>query len=167
MRRLLEELFSRYYKDVYTYLYSLSRDPSLSEDLAQEVFLEVVKSVAAFRGEADIKTWLFSIARHKWYSHLRKTSRQTNTEDLSEFMVSSEKTPEEQCQDEEVAKRIYALLDLEPERTRSIVAMRLEGYSFYEIGVKHGISENSARTIDFRAKIKIRQILKKEGFTRE
>lgn len=167
MRRLLEELFSKYYKDVYTYLYSLSRDPSLSEDLAQEVFLEVVKSIATFRGESDIKTWLFSIARHKWYSYLRKTSRQTNTEDLSEFMVSSEKTPEEQCQDEEVAKRIYALLDLEPERTRSIVAMRLEGYSFYEIGVKYGISENSARTIDFRAKIKIRQILKKEGFTCE
>ena len=43
MRRLLEELFSKYYKDVYTYLYSLSRDASLSEDLAQEVFLEVVK----------------------------------------------------------------------------------------------------------------------------
>ena len=167
MRRLLEELFSKYYKDVYTYLYSLSRDPSLSEDLAQEVFLEVVKSIATFRGESDIKTWLFSIARHKWYSYLRETSRQTNTEDLSEFMVSSEKTPEEQCQDEEVAKRIYALLDLEPERTRSIVAMRLEGYSFYEIGVKYGISENSARTIDFRAKIKIRQILKKEGFTCE
>ena len=167
MRRLLEELFSKYYKDVYTYLYSLSRDPSLSEDLAQEVFLEVVKSIATFRGESDIKTWLFSIARHKWYSYLRKTSRQTSTEDLSEFMVSSEKTPEEQCQDEEVAKRIYALLDLEPERTRSIVAMRLEGYSFYEIGVKHGISENSARAIDFRAKIKIRQILKKEGFTCE
>ena len=164
MRRLLEELFSKHYKDVYTYLYSLSRDPSLSEDLAQEVFLEVVKSIATFRGESDIKTWLFSIARHKWYSYLRKTSRQTNTEDLSEFMVSSEKTPEEQCQDEEVAKRIYALLDLEPERTRSIVAMRLEGYSFYEIGVKHGISENSARVIDFRAKTKIRQILKKEGF---
>lgn len=53
MRRLLEELFSKYYKDVYTYLYSLSRDPSLSEDLAQEVFLEVVKSIAAFRGESD------------------------------------------------------------------------------------------------------------------
>lgn len=167
MRRLLEELFSRYYKDVYTYLYSLSHDASLSEDLAQEVFLEVVKSIAAFRGESDIKTWLFSIARHKWYSHLRKNSRQTRTEDLSEFIESSEKTPEEQYQDEEVVGRIYALLDQESERTRNIVAMRLEGYSFYEIGVKHSISENSARVIDFRAKTKIRQILKKEGFTCE
>ena len=167
MRRLLEELFSKYYKDVYTYLYSLSRDASLSEDLAQEVFLEVVKSIAAFRGESDIKTWLFSIARHRWYSYLRKISRQTRTEDLSEFIESTQKTLEERCQDEEVVGRIYALLDQEPERIRSIVAMRLEGYSFYEIGVKHGISENSARVIDFRAKTKIRQILKKEGFTCE
>ena len=167
MRRLLEELFSKYYKDVYTYLYSLSRDASLSEDLAQEVFLEVVKSIAAFRGESDIKTWLFSIARHKWYSYLRKNRQQAKTEDLSEFIESNEKTPEERCQDEEVVGRIYALLDQEPERTRSIVAMRLEGYSFFEIGMKHGISENSARVIDFRAKTKIRQILKKEGLTCE
>ena len=167
MRRLLEELFSKYYKDVYSYLYSLSRDASLSEDLAQEVFLEVVKSIAAFRGESDIKTWLFSIARHKWYSLLRKINRQTKTEDLSEFIESSQKTPEERYQDEEVVGRIYALLDQEPERTRCIVAMRLDGYSFYEIGMKYGISENSARVIDFRAKTKIRQILKKEGFTCE
>ena len=164
MRKLLEELFSKYYKDIYTYLYSLSRDVSLSEDLAQEVFLEVVKSIAAFRGESNIKTWLFSIARHRWYSYLRKNSQQAKTEDLSEFIESNEKPPDEQYQDEEVTNRIYALLDLEPERTRSIVVMRLEGYSFYEIGVKHGISENSARVIDFRAKTKIRQILKKEGF---
>lgn len=167
MRRLLEELFSKYYKDIYTYLYSLSRDASLSEDLVQEVFLEVVKSVATFRGESDIKTWLFSIARHKWYSYLRKHSHQTENEALSDFLESNEKTPEERYQDVEIANRIYALLDLEPERTRSIVAMRLEGYSFYEIGVKHGISENSARVIDFRAKTRIRQILTKEGLTCE
>ena len=167
MRKLLEELFSKYYKDVYTYLYSLSRDASLSEDLAQEVFLEVMKSIAAFRGESDIKTWLFSIARHRWYSYLRKNSQQAKTEDLSEFIESNEKPPEERYQDEEVTNRIYALLDQEPERTRNIVVMRLEGYSFYEIGVKHGISENSARVIDFRAKTKIRQTLKKEGLTCE
>ena len=45
--------------------------------------------------------------------------------------------------------------------------MRLEGYSFYEIGLKYNISESSARVIDFRAKSKIRNILKKEGFINE
>ena len=72
MRRLLEELFRTYHNDVYRYLYSLSHDASLSEDLASEVFLKVVKSIGTFRGESDIKTWLFSIARHEWYDYLRK-----------------------------------------------------------------------------------------------
>ena len=167
MRRLLEELFSADYKDVYHYLYSLSRDASLSEDLAQEVFLEVVKSIAAFRGDAQIKTWLFSIARNKWYSYLRKKSRQAETEGLSEFLEADAQNPEGQCQSREMADRIYELLDQESERTQKIVLMRLEGFSFYEIGAAVGISENSARVIDFRTKAKIRQILKKEGFTCE
>ena len=63
--------------------------------------------------------------------------------------------------------RIYHLLEQEPERTRNIVLMRLDGYSFYEIGQKYGISESSARVIDFRTKEKLRKILKKEGFADE
>lgn len=42
--------------------------------------------------------------------------------------------------------------------------MRVEGYSFYEIGNKLHISEDSARVIDFRTKKKLREILIKEGF---
>ena len=164
MKRLLEELFAQHYKSVYAYLYSLSHDASLSEDLASEVFLEVVKSIASFRGESDVKTWIYSIARHKWYYHLRKKKRQATTELLTEFLPSTDKTPEDACYDQWLVQRIYELLDSEPERTQSIVQMRLEGYSFYEIGTKHGISESSARVIDFRAKAKIRKILEKEGF---
>lgn len=167
MHRLLEELFIAHYKDVYHYLYSLSRDASLSEDLAQEVFLETVKSITAFRGEANIKTWLFSIARNKWYSYLRKKNRQPKSEGLTEFFEAAGQPPDELYQTREMVARIYSLLDKEPERTQQIVLMRLEGYSFYEIGATVGISENSARVIDFRAKTKIRQILKKEGFTCE
>lgn len=167
MRRLLEELFAVHYKDVYHYLYSLSRDASLSEDLAQEVFLEVVKSIATFRGDAQIKTWLFSIARNKWYSYLRKKNRQIEIEGLSEFFVADDQTPEEHYQSKEMADWIYKLLEQEPERTQRIVLMRLEGFSFFEIGAAVGISESSARVIDFRTKTKIRQILKKEGFTCE
>ena len=45
--------------------------------------------------------------------------------------------------------------------------MRIAGFSFYEIGLKYGVSENSARVIDFRAKAKIRKILEKEWFDGE
>lgn len=165
MRKLMEELFARYYQDVYRYLYSLSRDASLSEDLASEVFLEIVKSMATFRGESDIKTWIFSIARHRWYAHLRRKNKAVPTEELTDWLADPGKTPEDCCQDREMVQRICRILDAEPERTRKIVLMRVEGYSFCEIGEKTGVSENSARVIDFRAKTKIRRILQKEGFT--
>lgn len=164
MRKLLEEIFAAYHKDVYNYLYSLCHDTSLSEDLASEVFLQVVKSIAGFRGESDVKTWLFSIARHEWFNYLKKKNRQPEAEVLSEFLESNDEKADDIFFAEELKKRLYELLDKENERTKNIVLMRMDGYSFYEIGKVHGISENSARVIDFRAKAKIRQILKKEGF---
>lgn len=170
MQRLLEKLFHTYYKDIYRYLYSLTHDASLSEDLASDVFLEVVKSIASFRGEADMKTWMFSIARHKWMDSLRKKNRRAEIEVLSELVGEEQEIfngPEEQYLEKELLERIYSLLEKEPERTRNIMKQRLEGYSFYEIGKLQGISESSARVIYFREKEKIRQILVKEGLDRE
>lgn len=167
MRKLLEELFSRYYQDVYRYLYHLSHDASLSEELSAEVFLEVVKSIAAFREEADIQTWIFAIARRRWYHHLRKKKDILSTEELPGDLLAPGKALDDHCYDRELVQRICQILDGEPERTQKIVLMRTEGYSFREIGMTLGISENSARVIDFRAKIKIKEILKKEGFEYE
>jgi len=178
VQRLLEKLFRTYYKDIYRYLYSLTHDASLSEDLASDVFLEVVKSIATFRGEADMKTWLFSIARHKWIDSLRKKSRRVEIVALSEWLGENDgggsreesrknNDPEEQYLEKEILERIYSLLDTEPERTRNIVKLRLEGYSFYEIAKTENISESSARVIYFRAKEKIKESLEKEGLGRE
>lgn len=167
MQEVLNEVFQKYYKDVYAYLYSLSQNASLSEDLASEVFLEVVRSIASFRGESDMKTWLFAIARHRWFAYLRRKKHQVKTEELSEFCGCSSQNVEEDCQNRVLAERIRTLLAEEAERTREIVLMRMEGFSFYEIGEKYGISESSARVIEFRAKAKIRKLLKEEGFDDE
>lgn len=189
MQRLLKELFDTHYRDVYRYFYSLSHDATLSEDLTSEVFLEVVKSIHRFRGEADVKTWIFSIARHRWFAYLRRKKRQSGertylsdcTVDvhtgahasrgrvsvevyLNEFLESTDPTPEDACLCKELQEQIQKLIDAEPERTRRIVEMRMNGFSFHEIGREFGISESSARVIDFRAKARMRQILKKEGF---
>ncbi len=164
MRKLLEELFAAYYADVCRYLYSLCRDASLAEELASETFLEAVKSIALFRGEADLRTWLFSIARHRWYAWLRKKHREPPVVQAQEDWPSMGKGPEDTILDQAAAQRIRQLLAQEPERTGKIVEMRMEGLSFREIGQKLGISENSARVIEFRAKNRIRSILKKEGW---
>ncbi len=164
----LEQLFSDYYKDVYRYLFSLCRDASLSEDLTSEVFLEVVKSIAGFRADSDVKTWLFSIARHRWFRYLNKKKRTVQTEELlTDLEIPSARSVEEDCLTKELVKRVYELIDEEQERPRSVALMRVEGYSFYEIGNALGISESSARVIFFRTKEKIRKKLKEEGLDYE
>lgn len=167
MNELLAELFNHYYKDIYTYLYSLCRDVSLSEDLTSDVFLEVVKSIATFRGESDIKTWLFSIARHKWYMYLRKKSRQIQTESIHDLYDSAFIGVNEAPANSEWNQMIQALLEMESELTQNVFQMRLDGYSYYEIASKYQISENSARVIIFRVKAKIKKYLEKEGFYHE
>lgn len=166
MRKLLEELFALYYRDVYMYLYGLSHDPILAEDLTSEVFLEVLKSIATFRGEADIKTWIITIARRRWFAYLTRKKRQLPTGEWTDMLISG-KTPEDQFLKKELVKRFYELLDSEPDRTRKIVRMRLEGQSFQEIGKVLGVSGNSARVIHFRAKEKIQKMLIKEGLLDE
>ena len=165
MKQLLAELFEKYYIDVYTYLYSLCHDASLSEDLASDVFLEVVKSISTFRGQSDIKTWLFSIARHRWFAYLKKKHRQVQTESIHDLYDTAELGTTDSVN--EVAELIQELLSGESVLTRDVVQMRIDGYSYYEIAAKQKISENSARVVYFRAKSKIRKHLEKEGFRYE
>ena len=168
MEELLAGLFRAHYKGVYNYLYSLCHSAPLAEDLAAETFLEAVKSIAAFRGEASVKTWLFTIARRRWFAHLRRQKKQVETVALAEFLEREQAMPHQTVEDlaaeKALAARVGELLSGEPPRTAGIVQMRMAGYSFYEIGQKFGISENSARVIDFRAKAKMKEILRKEGF---
>ena len=164
MKALLIELFDNYYKDVYTYLYGLSHDASLSEDLTQEVFLEVIKSIASFRGDSDIKTWLFSIARHRWYAYLRGKSRQIDADSIHDLHDANFINLSMDPFPSQLEEAIQVVVSEEPELTKQVFKMRLDGYSYFEIAAKHGISESSARVIFFRLKAKIKKFLEKEGF---
>ena len=164
MKKLLEEIFAAYYKDVYCYLLSLCHDALLAEDLTSEVFVEVVRSIAGFRQESELRTWLYTIARRRWYQHLKWKKRQPPQADLEQLTDGIGMDPEQQFQNRELVLAVQSLLDQEPERSRLIFRLRLEGYSFYEIGTKLGLSENSARVIHFRLRAKLRKLLTEGGF---
>lgn len=160
----LEALFSACYRDVYGYLFSLCRDGPLAEELTAETFLQAAGSFAAFRGESDPKTWLFTLARRRWFAWLRAQKRAPQTAALDEFVQSPDPGPPAAAEHAALRERLDQLLAAEPPRTRRVVRLRLAGYSFYEIGLACGVSEASARVIDFRARRRIRAALEQEGY---
>ncbi|TDN37809.1 RNA polymerase subunit sigma-70 [Hymenobacter sp. UV11] len=65
-------LVARYQDRVYTTAFSLLRSAEEAEDVAQEVFVEVYQTVARFRGEASLSTWLYRLATSRALQHRRR-----------------------------------------------------------------------------------------------
>ncbi|SDK99935.1 RNA polymerase sigma factor [Natronincola ferrireducens] len=163
----VQEVYENYKQDVFYYLISLTHNPALSEDLVSETFLSAIKSLPNFKGDSDIKTWLFSIARYKWYEYLRKKKDDIGLDDMTEIYFSEQLSPLDSMIAKDMYNRVISLLEIHDDKVKGVVMMRIEGYSFYEISLKFGISESSARVIDFRTKKKIREILEKEDLHHE
>lgn len=66
-------LVERYQNRVYRTALSLLRSPEEAEDVAQEVFVEVYQTVAQFRGEATLSTWLYRLASSRALQHRRRS----------------------------------------------------------------------------------------------
>ncbi len=78
------ELFERYRVPIYSYLYSMTHDRQIAEDLAQEAFLRVYRSRESYQQEARFTTWLWTIARNIAIDHLRKKKESRLPEDWEE-----------------------------------------------------------------------------------
>lgn len=159
----IEILYLEYKKDVFNYLLSLTHDPTLSEDLLSETFVKAIYSIGGFKGDSSIKTWLFGIARNLWLQNLRKYRVTVEYSDLLEVYVTDNIF--ENFYTKQIYERVDELLKTKDIQVQKIVKMRVEGISYSEISDRIGISENSARVIDFRTKKWLKDMLKKEGLT--
>ena len=163
----VRKLYERYRQDVYRYLVRLTKDPALAEDLLSETFIGAMQSLPKFRGDSDVRTWLFSIARRKWADHLRKEKVVFSPEELTGRYFCEPGDPADALVQREAVRRIRELLGEEPPRQREVVLLRIEGYSVAETAKKLGLSESSVRVIDHRVRKKIRTILLKEELADE
>lgn len=160
----VEFLYDTYRSDVYRYLLGLTRDPDLAEDLLSDTFCTAITALDSFRGEGSVKSWLLTIARNKWLDHLRKQSPISDVDLTQIYIADTAPGPEQRAIFKEAAQRALTLLEREDPRTRIVVKMRIEGYSYFEIAQRLGIREGSARVIDFRTRKKLRDQLTKEGY---
>lgn len=158
----IERLYREYGQDIYRYLVSLNSDPSLSEDLLSETFLRAIRSLARFKGESSLKTWLFSIARFTWYDYSRKNKEEKSFDEEIHSYIA--KDLEKEYIKKEQASKILSILETRGEREKSIIIMRSQAYSYEEIGAKLGLNPSSARVINFRTKNYIIKKLKEEYY---
>ena len=132
----IEKLYILYKQDIYYYLFSLTHNHTLSEDLLSETFVNAIESITRFKGQSSVKTWLFSIARNLWLQHLRKEKPTVEYNDLLEIYVSD--SIEKRFVTNETANRIKRLLSEKDDRTHKIVNMRVDGYSYSDIALEIG-----------------------------
>ena len=142
-----DTLANRYAREIYGLLYRLTQDAEEASDLTQETFLSALKAISKFRGEADLKTWLFRIAinesrnRFRWWKRRRRdatisldvTIGESDTP-LSETFSSDALNPEEKTLRGEREKLLRgALNDLSDIFREAVVLCDIEGFTYEEI----------------------------------
>lgn len=152
-----EEIYRRYFGDVYRYLLRLSGSETAAEDITSETFLRAMQALPRFRGDCDVRVWLCRIARNTYFSTRRDPDNQP-MEEPGEERAGSVPSPEEETLRREEGQRLRQLLhDLE-EPYREVFLWRHYGdLSFREIGQLFGKSENWACVTYHRARGKLRK----------
>lgn len=150
----MEELYNEYFMQVYKYLFCLTHNSDISEELTQETFCRAIEKINTYKGECKITVWLCQIAKHLWYNECKKRkNREKYKEQFEEFKNTEDEYIEKE-EKEELYKRIERLED----PLKEIMYLRIIGeLSFKEIGEIFRKSENWARVSFFRGKQKLKE----------
>lgn len=152
-----EDVYRRYFGDVYRYLLRLSGSETAAEDVTSETFLRAMQALPRFRGDCDVRVWLCRIARNTYFSTRRDPDNQP-MEEPGEERAGSAPSPEEETLRREEGRRLRQLLHGLEEPYREVFLWRHYGdLSFREIGQLFSKSENWACVTYHRARGKLRK----------
>ena len=156
-----EAVYTRYFRKVYSFAYSLSRDAHTAEEITQETFFRALKSPGQFEGKSSVDTYLCSIAHNLFVSMLRRQGKNVSGA-VPETMPSIENI-EQGFESRDTARQLHMLLHRLEDPYKEIFTLRVFGeLSFAEIGALFGKGESWARVIYFRARQKLQGMLKEE-----
>ncbi len=134
-----------------------------AEDLAQEVFIEVHRSIGHFKEESQLSTWIYRIAVNKSLDLIRKKKRKKRfahvlsyfgaTDDEKELQLPAPGNPETNFEQKERIQILNAAMDRLPESQKTAITLsKYEGLSNKEIAVIMNISTSAVEALSYRAK---------------
>ena len=169
--RLVEERHG----DVYALLYRLTEDPEEARDLTQETFLQAFRYLGNFRGDADLRTWLYRIAvnqarnRWRWWKRRRRDrtvsldapAREGSDAPLSAALEGEPGAdPEQQTLSRERERALHAALKSLSRPYREVVVLRdIEGLSYEEVAVALDLNVGTVKSRLSRGRNELRRRL--------
>lgn len=160
--------------EVYSLLYRLTEDAEEARDLTQETFLRAFRHIDSFRGDADLRTWLYRIAvnqarnRWRWWKRRKKDSiisldfsDRDDDEPLSARVSSNtERDPEQNllARERETAL-MKALRTLKQDFREAVILRDIEGLSYEEIADTLEISVGTVKSRIARGRLELRKKL--------
>lgn len=147
-------LYERYHRQLYRFLFNMTRQKELSEDMVQNIFLRMLKYPEGFMGFGEFKTWMYHIARNAMYDHFRKVKRTPSHSDLKNF---EERTEGEQYADAHLEKEQElktlqtAMGNLSDENRELLILCRFQELKYNEIAQILNTTEGAVKVRVHRA----------------
>lgn len=132
------------------------------QDLFQEIVCQLWKSYESFRNESQFSTWMYRVAVNTAIVFLKKEKRK-----VDKYEIVSENVKDDEGDShikESQLDHFYKAVQKLEKIDKAIIFYQLEGFSHKEIGENLGISEGNARVKLNRAKEKLKEIIKKQGY---
>lgn len=169
--RAFRKVVTLYQNKVFNLIYRMLGDEQEAEDLAQEVFVTVFRSIDSFRGDAKFSTWLYRIATNHTKNRIkylarRKTKQKQSLQDVEESHLSGAlgdggiKSPDHQLMGRELENVLQiAISQLEEEHRTLIVLREIENLSYSEIGRITGLAEGTVKSRLHRARLQLKDVV--------
>lgn len=174
------ENFDTLYKDhvelMYRFAYRLCGEPEAAKDLVQETFLNAYRGLARFRGDAQISTWLYTIASRTCLRMRRRRKGAPERElSLEEFIPTSDGefhlqipidglSPEAALQNKQLREALDTAINQLPKKYKMVLVLRdMEGLSAKEVGAIMGLNERAVKSRLHRARLFVRRELSARG----
>ncbi len=151
-------LVSKYQRLVVHVVGRIVQQQDEMEDICQEVFIKVFKTLGKFRGESKLSTWIATIACNTAITHLRKKSRRGelsyNEEPKLIGMEADTGLNQQVVEKEEIKKHLLKLIETLPVHYRTVLTLyHLEEFSYREIVDITGMPEGTIKSYLNRARM--------------
>jgi RNA polymerase sigma-70 factor (ECF subfamily) len=167
-----EELVRRHTRRIYNLCYRFTGARQEAEDLTQEVFLRVYKTLASYRAiHGGFTTWLTSVTRNLLIDHYRRTKRDRMTDSLDdedsghgEQIESHSRTPDQVAIAGQLGEQVQrALGKLSPDLREAVILRDLQGLEYREIQDVLQVPEGTVKSRINRGRIELARLLEQMG----